>query len=289
MFLKPRSGREPCPVLALADDLSGAAETAAALCLPGRIVLGPATGGSAAVAPPVAGEALVLDLDTRQLDPGEAARVVRETVRDMARATVRDAGNDTVLIKKTDSLLRGNLAAEAAAYAEGAGGLVIAPALPVAGRTVCDGVVHLHGTPLHETDAWRAEAGSVPRSVAEALGDLRTEVVPLAVVRSSGRELAGLPGTSPQRDCIPCATRRRTPTSTRSPPPRSNWALAYGSWARAGSPARSVACSAAEPVGRLRRLVRLTHRHRASPVRRTGHSSSSWAPRNPPPLRRSRN
>lgn len=191
MFLKPRSGREPCPVLALADDLSGAAETAAALCLPGRIVLGPATGGSAAVAPPVAGEALVIDLDTRQLDPGEAARVVRETVRDMARATVRDAGNDTVLIKKTDSLLRGNLAAEAAAYAEGAGGLVIAPALPVAGRTVCDGVVHLHGTPLHETDAWRAEAGSVPRSVAEALGDLRTEVVPLAVVRSSGRELAG--------------------------------------------------------------------------------------------------
>ena len=190
MFLKPRSGREPCPVLALADDLSGAAETAAALCLPGRIVLGPATGGTAAVAPPVAGEALVLDLDTRQLDAREAARIVRETVRDMARATVR-AGNDTVLIKKTDSLLRGNLAAEAAAYAEGAGGLVIAPALPVAGRTVCDGVVRLHGTPLHETDAWRAETGSAPRSVAEALGDLRTEVVPLAVVRSPGRELAG--------------------------------------------------------------------------------------------------
>ena len=55
---------------------------------------------------------------------------------------------------------------------------------------MCDGVVHLHGTPLHETDAWRAEAGAAPRSVAAALGDLPTGVVPLAVVRSPRRELA---------------------------------------------------------------------------------------------------
>ncbi|MEV8390940.1 MULTISPECIES: four-carbon acid sugar kinase family protein [unclassified Streptomyces] len=178
MVFNPRGGREPCRVLALADDLSGAAETAAALRLPGRIDLGPAP-----VALPAEGEALVLDLDTRQLPADEAARIVREAARG-ARA-------GTVLIKKTDSLLRGNLAAEAAAYAEGADGLVIAPALPVAGRTVRDGVVQLRGTPLHATDAWRAESLSAPTSVAAALGDLRTAVVPLDAVRSSHRELTG--------------------------------------------------------------------------------------------------
>ncbi|MFE4369000.1 four-carbon acid sugar kinase family protein [Streptomyces sp. NPDC056835] len=178
MVTKHRDGREPCRVLALADDLSGAAETAAALRLPGRIDLGPAP-----VALPAEGEALVLDLDTRQLPADEAARIVREAVRGAAAGTV--------LIKKTDSLLRGNLAAEAAAYAEGAAGLVIAPALPVAGRTVRDGVVQLRGIPLHMTDAWRAESLPAPPSVAAALGDLRTAVVPLGAVRSPGRELTG--------------------------------------------------------------------------------------------------
>ncbi|MFE4911546.1 four-carbon acid sugar kinase family protein [Streptomyces sp. NPDC056652] len=179
MVIKPSAGREPCRVLALADDLSGAAETAVALRLPGRIVLGPAP-----AAPPAEGEALVLDLDTRQLPADEAARIVGEAVRGAAAGTV--------LIKKTDSLLRGNLAAEAAAYARGAAGLVIAPALPVAGRTVRDGVVHLRGTPLHATDAWRAESLPVPHSVAAALGGLRTAGVPLGAVRSPRAELTVL-------------------------------------------------------------------------------------------------
>ncbi|MFE3830194.1 four-carbon acid sugar kinase family protein [Streptomyces sp. NPDC059092] len=172
----PRGGPRARRVLALADDLSGAAETAAALRRPARIVLGPAATG-----PPAPGEALVVDLDTRQLDAASAASAVREAVR--------GADASTVLIKKTDSLLRGNLAAETAAYAEGATALVIAPALPVAGRTVLDGVVHLHGTPLHATDAWRAEPLPAPRSVAAALGDPRTVLVPLTVVRGPAPEL----------------------------------------------------------------------------------------------------
>ncbi|GGK92165.1 four-carbon acid sugar kinase family protein [Streptomyces flaveus] len=166
----------PSRVLALADDLSGAAETAAALGLPGRILLGPPT------TPPPDGEALVLDLDTRQLTADEAAHAVRDV---MAYA---DGG---LVLKKADSLLRGNFASETAAYAEGAAGVVIAPALPVAGRTVRDGVVHLHGTALHTTDAWRAERGPAPESVRAALGDLPTWTVPLSVVRSPVLALSG--------------------------------------------------------------------------------------------------
>ncbi|MDQ1032361.1 uncharacterized protein YgbK (DUF1537 family) [Streptomyces umbrinus] len=156
-------------VFALADDLSGAAETAAALGLRGRIVLGPTT------APPCDGESVVLDLDTRQLAPEDAASAVR------AALAYADGG---VVLKKIDSLLRGNLAAEAAAYATGARGVVIAPALPVAGRTVREGVVNLHGTALHTTDAWRAERGAAPVSVGAALGGVPTRVVPLATVRA---------------------------------------------------------------------------------------------------------
>ncbi|MFD3380360.1 four-carbon acid sugar kinase family protein [Streptomyces sp. NPDC058697] len=156
-------------VFALADDLSGAAETAAALGLRGRILLGPAT------APPRDGESVVLDLDTRQLAPEDAASAV------LAALAYADGG---VVLKKIDSLLRGNLAAEAAAYATGATGVVIAPALPVAGRTVREGVVNLHGTALHTTDAWRAEPGAAPVSVGAALGGVPTRVVPLATVRA---------------------------------------------------------------------------------------------------------
>ncbi|MEV2196124.1 four-carbon acid sugar kinase family protein [Streptomyces phaeochromogenes] len=156
-------------VFALADDLSGAAEVAAALGLRGRIVLGPNT------APPRDGESVVLDLDTRQLAPEDAASAVR------AALAYADGG---VVLKKIDSLLRGNLAAEAAAYATGASGVVIAPALPVAGRTVREGVVNLHGTALHTTDAWRAEPGAAPVSVGAALGGVPTRVVPLATVRA---------------------------------------------------------------------------------------------------------
>ncbi|WP_260694921.1 four-carbon acid sugar kinase family protein [Streptomyces sp. IB201691-2A2] len=163
-----RTGLPP-RVFALADDLSGAAEVAAALGLRGRIVLGPAT------APPRDGESVVLDLDTRQLAPEDAAGAVR------AALAYADGG---VVLKKIDSLLRGNLAAEAAAYATGATGVVIAPALPVAGRTVREGVVNLHGTALHTTDAWRAEPGAAPISVGAALGGVPTRVVPLATVRA---------------------------------------------------------------------------------------------------------
>ncbi|MFC9679866.1 four-carbon acid sugar kinase family protein [Streptomyces sp. NPDC056948] len=161
------------PVLALADDLSGAAETAVALRSPARILLAP-------VSAPVAsapGESLVLDLDSRQLPGAEAARAVRDVTHAVPAGTV--------LFKKVDSLLRGNLAAEAAAYARDGRGVVIATSLPVARRTVRGGVVHLDGVPLHETDAWRAEARPAPPSVAAALGDLPSAPVPLTDVRGA--------------------------------------------------------------------------------------------------------
>ncbi|MES4905540.1 MULTISPECIES: four-carbon acid sugar kinase family protein [unclassified Streptomyces] len=174
---------EPTPsrrLLAVADDLSGAAETAAGLesrTTRSRVVL---VGGSAAPRHP--GEATVLDLDSRHLPAAEAAEAVRA-------ALALPPPGDTLVLKKIDSLLRGNVAAEVAALAADGAGVVVAPALPAAGRAVRAGVVHLGATPLHHSDAWRAEPVPPPHSVADALAPARTALVPLTAVRGSRRTL----------------------------------------------------------------------------------------------------
>lgn len=193
-------------LLAIADDLSGAAEVAAAVrsrTTRSRVLLlgAPgAAGTAAALCPRHVGEATVLDLDSRYRPAAEAAEAVREALRmswpdgggrggSGAPDTLETSDTldtlDTVVLKKIDSQLRGNVAAEIAALAEGGAGVVLAPALPIAGRVVRSGVVHIGGVPLHEGDAWRAEAVPPPASVAQALGGLPTALIPLTTVRSS--------------------------------------------------------------------------------------------------------
>ncbi|MGY0056563.1 four-carbon acid sugar kinase family protein [Streptomyces sp. LZ34] len=175
--MEPKPSRR---LLAVADDLSGAAETAAGLesrTTRSRVVL-----VRDAAAPRHPGEATVLDLDSRHLPAVEAAEAVRA-------ALALPPPGDTLVLKKIDSLLRGNIAAEVAALAAGGAGVVVAPALPAAGRAVRAGVVHLGATPLHHSDAWRAEPVPPPRSVPGALGPARTALVPLTAVRASRRTL----------------------------------------------------------------------------------------------------
>ncbi|MFD8331640.1 four-carbon acid sugar kinase family protein [Streptomyces solisilvae] len=184
-------------LLAIADDLSGAAEVAAALhsrTTRSRVLLiggpGAVNGGVArALRPRHPGEATVLDLDSRYRPATEAAEAVREALRLSSPDENAPDALDTLVLKKIDSLLRGNVAAEIAALAEGGAGVVLAPALPIAGRVVRSGVVHLGGVALHESDAWRAETLLPPASVAHALGGLPTALVPLTTVRASRRTL----------------------------------------------------------------------------------------------------
>ncbi|MYU10759.1 hypothetical protein GTZ78_08650, partial [Streptomyces sp. SID8361] len=184
-------------LLAIADDLSGAAEVAAALhsrTTRSRVLLigrpGAVSAGVArALRPRHPGEATVLDLDSRYCPATEAAEAVREALRLSSPDENAPDALDTLVLKKIDSLLRGNVAAEIAALGEGGAGVVLAPALPIAGRVVRSGVVHLGGVALHESDAWRAETLPPPASVAHALGGLPTALVPLTTVRASRRTL----------------------------------------------------------------------------------------------------
>ena len=58
-----------------------------------------------------------------------------------------------ICIKKIDSTLRGNVAAEtlAAMHALGRANAIIVPAFPAQGRTVVGGMVHVNGVPLPQT------------------------------------------------------------------------------------------------------------------------------------------
>jgi uncharacterized protein YgbK (DUF1537 family) len=159
-------------VLAVADDLSGAAESAAELA-------GAAVDGDAALRRTLvllaadrleagwAGEdVVVLDTDSRVLPPEHLADAVRAAYRTLASAP------SGIRFKKIDSQLRGNTGPELQLWSRHTP-LAVAPALPSLGRIVVDGALRLPATP-----------GEPERTI--RVGDLlpgrRVRVVPLEVV-----------------------------------------------------------------------------------------------------------
>ncbi len=159
----------------VADDLSGAAECAShALLRVSRSAV--VLAGSDTTAPSLRPTAvLTVDADSRRRSEDDAVRAVRT-------AAVLVAGAP-VVVKKVDSLLRGHVAAEVAALAEELQRTpVVAVANPALDRVVRDGVLHVGGTPLHDTDLWAVEPTAAPTRVAEALHPFPTVLVPHPVV-----------------------------------------------------------------------------------------------------------
>ena len=148
------------PLLILADDLSGSAEAAAAFLGRGvslRVQLRTATPSA---------DVTVIDMHSRRARPDTRARI---------GALLEALPRDSVprIIVKIDSLLRGDIAATLAALAETGRPIVVAAGNPALKRTVVAGIPYVDGVPLHETEAWHAEAELPPRRVADVLGDLR--------------------------------------------------------------------------------------------------------------------
>ena len=130
-------------IVILADDLSGAADCAAACCRAGlktTVCLDPEALGPS-------DEALVLDLDSRALPPDEA-RASTLAVRALA---------GPVLYRKIDSTLRGHIGLDIAATLDIAGAdsfALVCPAYPATGRVVRGGSVYVDGEPLQDTEIW---------------------------------------------------------------------------------------------------------------------------------------
>jgi uncharacterized protein YgbK (DUF1537 family) len=167
----------PSPsIFVLADDLSGAAETAAALGLhrtrrrPSVVHLF----RDGVLRDAAEFGVVVVDLDSRHAAPHLAG--------DRVRAALPGRASGSTVFKKTDSLLRGNIADEIGALAEIAPVLFV-PALPQLARTVVGGILTVEGVPLQDTPHWRAERTAPPATVAEALGPLPSAPLGLADVR----------------------------------------------------------------------------------------------------------
>lgn len=123
----------------LADDLSGAAECAAAVA---RAARSPAPLVLKGVLPTAGNWSA--DTDSRALSARAAADVAARALR------AASAGSPAVLFKKIDSTLRGNVAAELRAILalrDLVDAVVVCPTLPSQGRTLRDGVLHIHGMP----------------------------------------------------------------------------------------------------------------------------------------------
>ena len=122
----------------IADDLTGACDAAAAFTAQGfetRVLLEP---GSETVAE---AELTVVSTESRDEAADDAAKKAADACRWMRERNI------TVLFKKIDSVLRGNIEAEVAAVmsACGFGSAVLTPAFPAMGRTVRQGALHVFG------------------------------------------------------------------------------------------------------------------------------------------------
>jgi 4-hydroxythreonine-4-phosphate dehydrogenase len=147
------------PLVVVADDLTGAADTAAAFAAHA----GPVPLSLASDRPLPAGAVVAVDTDGRATDATTAGQ------RTAAVVAAARAGGRAVYLK-VDSTGRGHLAATVAAAAAGAPGeVVVCTAFPALGRRVAGGVVHGPSGP--RTDL-RAVLATIPRvRVADAATD----------------------------------------------------------------------------------------------------------------------
>ena len=139
----------------LADDLSGAAEAAAAFL--GRT---PAPTLALHPGPTYQTGVTVVDLNTRTRSAPDADSALR--------AALGTIGDDHLVLVKIDSLLRGHLGATVDVLAE-RGPVIVAGGLPTLARTVRNGVLHIDGVPLHRTDLWHLEAAEAPHTIADLI------------------------------------------------------------------------------------------------------------------------
>ncbi|CAN5278434.1 four-carbon acid sugar kinase family protein [soil metagenome] len=180
-------------VLVVADDLTGANATAARFARRGLRAV--------TVSDPARLDGLREDYDvlvcntaSRHREPTEAARLVEEALA--------AAGPVRLVVKRTDTTLRGNVGAEVAAAlsslrrhrAEPVRALMV-PAFPEAGRTTVGGLQLVDGVALSRTDAARDPytpvASSRVADILRAQADLTVAEVPLDVVLEAGEALSG--------------------------------------------------------------------------------------------------
>jgi 4-hydroxythreonine-4-phosphate dehydrogenase len=192
--------------LLVADDLSGAADSAAAAAAAGLNTLVLLEVGSLSDH----AEVLAIDADTRRLRPAEAKAQTARVVQTYYRP-------GQTVFKKLDSTLRGNIGAELSAVLDavnsasgpdaGTAIAVLAPAFPATGRTTRNGVQLLNGVSLEATSIWQREGMTGRAHIPEMLQacHLRPSKIGLDAIRRGEPTLSALMRELAQRcDVLVC-------------------------------------------------------------------------------------
>ncbi|MDR1106897.1 MAG: four-carbon acid sugar kinase family protein, partial [Treponema sp.] len=171
-----------CTLLILADDLSGALDTAAGAAgrgIPVRVYSSPESAGAASEEGP---GVLVINTATRHLCPARAREIIAGCLRRLPGVPF--------VYKKTDSALRGNIGAELEEILRRRGGpLPFVPAWPRMGRTTEGGRQFINGIPLDGTELARDALDPVRHSfIPEIIAGQSKLPVSLAAPPFSGTE-----------------------------------------------------------------------------------------------------
>ena len=168
-------------VAIVADDLTGAADCAAAFAAAGRrpwVLLEPS--GTPRTAPDGC-DVIALSANSRDVGPRAGGEAMAAAVRELA------AISPHIWFKKIDSTLRGHLSLEFQIVTELVDPEVtlVCPAFPRAGRILRRGRTHVHGTPLEQTPLWqKAGGGSAHLPTMLAFGDRPPSSIGISELRS---------------------------------------------------------------------------------------------------------
>jgi D-threonate/D-erythronate kinase len=147
-------------ILIIADDLTGAADSAAQFRQAGLSAVVLARPARHRFTWPRA-QVVSLSLNTRDASP-----VAVRHIWERQAPTIRALAQDALVYQKIDSTLRGHPALEVRLLLDylGAASAIIAPAFPKLGRHTIDGVHRVDGVPLAETEYSRTQRRSKPTS-----------------------------------------------------------------------------------------------------------------------------
>jgi uncharacterized protein YgbK (DUF1537 family) len=183
--------QNPLAVAIVADDLTGALDTAAPFASQGLGTCLTLSLDAVSRHIDAGAEVVALTTESRHCSAGDATHRVAAAFH--ALATLQPQ----IVFKKIDSMLRGNVGAEIAAamLATNRRHAIITPAVPSQNRTMCSGTVYVKGERLPTLDGGSPEDTEMPRSA--HLPELLQRVGGLNIhMTSRGRNpmLAGGPG-----------------------------------------------------------------------------------------------
>ena len=168
----------------IADDLTGALDTALQFQKVGLKTIV----SSRPNVWPVDSQVTAITTETRHISADQAA--------DRVKASTRLLTFPCNLYKKTDSLLRGNIAAELRAILNSVDihTLVFSPAFPSGGRTTIDGIHKINGLPVADADPGRDPITPVRESHIPSLlqtdAGISSSSIPLSVIRAGPDAIA---------------------------------------------------------------------------------------------------